>query len=87
MKKTGILFITLMLLAAMLTGCRSNPDTTNTTSTPAATSGTQSTTKATTPSTADNTKPSTGVIPSPSDMMPQPSDGTSLPGTNRGPRF
>lgn len=86
MKKTGILIIALLLIA-MLTGCRRNPDTTNSTNGSAAPSSTQTTARATTPSTAGNTKPSTGVIPGPSDVMPQPSDGTSMPSGNRGPRY
>lgn len=88
MSKAGILILTLLLVAAMFTGCRRrSPDTTNSTGTTTATTSTQSTTRATVPSTAGNTKPSTGVIPDATDLMPQPTDGTDMTRGHRGPRY
>ena len=78
MKKAGILIITLILVAAMFTGCRRGTTDTTGSSAPATTS---STAKPTTPKTTGTTKPSSGVIPGPSGMMPQPS-GSSAPGRN-----
>lgn len=84
MKKAGILILTLLLVAAMFSGCRRSPDTTNTTVAPTTTS---TTTKATRPSTTAGTKPSSGVIPDATDMMPQPTDGTGVTRGHRGPRY
>lgn len=79
MKKAGIFFITLILVAAMATGCRRGTTNTTGTSTPA----TSSTAKVTTPKTTGTTKPSAGIIPSPSDVVPHPSGSTA---TGRGHR-
>ena len=84
MKKAGILIFTLLLVTAMFSGCRRNPDTTNTTAAPTTTS---TTSKATRPSTPGNTKPSSGVIPDPSNMMPQPTEGSNATRGHRGPRY
>ena len=82
MKKAGILILTVLLVAAMCSGCRRTPDTTNTTMTP----GTSTTTKATSPSTTKTPK-ATGVIPDATDLMPDATNGTILPRGQRGPRY
>ena len=79
MKKAGILILTVLLVAAMCSGCRRTPDTTMT-------PGTSSTTKATTPSTTKTPK-ATGVIPDATDLMPDATNGTILPRGQRGPRY
>lgn len=79
MKKAGIFIFTLILVAAMFTGCRRG--TTDTTGTGTAAPTTTTTAKPTTPKTTGTTKPSSGVVPSPSDMMPDPS-GSTAPGRN-----
>ena len=77
MKRAGILIIALILVAAMFSGCRRGTTDTTGTTTPT----TATTAKPTTPKTTGTTKPSKGLIPSPDDMMPEPS-GTTTPGRN-----
>ena len=84
MQKTGIFVLMIVLVAAMFCGCRRQPDTTNATTVPATT---HSTGKATVPSTAGNTKPSTGVIPDGTTMLPQPTDGTDMGRGRMIPRY
>lgn len=84
MRKAGILILTLVLVSAMFCGCRRQPDTTNTTTAPGTT---QSTGKVTTPGTTGSTKPSTGMIPDGTTVMPQPTDGSQATRGHRGPRY
>jgi len=92
MKKFTLLALTFVLIAALFTGCRRNPETTGST----ATSST-STAPATKPTTKPTTKPAettrpdgTGVLPDATDLMPDMTDGTTGTGTprgHRGPRY
>lgn len=86
MKKAGILIMTMLLVAAMFTGCRRrNPDTTNTTVKP--TTGTTATTKAPKPSTTAPAPSATGVIPDATDLMPDTTKGTDMGRGRMGPRY
>ena len=88
MSKAGILILTLLLVAAMFTGCRrGESNTTNSTTSTSGTTGTHATTKPTVPSTAATSQPSTGVIPDATDLMPQPSSSTKMPRGQGTPRF
>ena len=62
MKKFSVLALTFVLIAALFTGCRTNPDTTG--STPAATTGAAPTTKPAATKPDSTTRPDgTGVLP------------------------
>ncbi len=91
MRKAGILMFTVLLVAAMFTGCRNTgTDTTTSTATkattPSTSSGTQATIRPTVPSTTTGTKPSSGVIPDATDVVPTPS-GTDIGRGRMGPRY
>lgn len=79
MKKAGIFIFTMILVVAMFTGCRRG--TTDTTGTGTTAPTTTTTARPTMPKTTGNTKPSSGVVPGPGDLMPDPS-GSTAPGRN-----
>lgn len=88
MKKAGILMLALLLVAAMFTGCRRRePNTTNSTHSTVTPTSTHSTSRATVPSTSGHTRPSTGIIPDATDLMPDTTDGTDMTRAHRGPRY
>lgn len=85
MKRAGILIFTLLLVAAMFTGCRRrSPETTNSTAAPTTT---HSTTRATVPSSTTTVPKTTGVIPDATDLMPDATNGTDMSRGHRGPRY
>lgn len=85
MKKAGILMLTLVLVAAMFSGCRRRNDgTTNTTMIPSTPGTTQTTTRATMPSTTMTRPETTGVIPDATDLLPDSTDGTGVTGSDMG---
>lgn len=84
MKKAGILMLTLVLVAAMFSGCRRRTDeSTNTTMAPTTTT-TQTTTRATMPSTTMTRPATTGVIPDATDLLPDGTSGTGATGSDMG---
>ena len=86
MKKFSVLALTFVLIAALFTGCRTNPDTTG--STPAATTGAAPTTKPAATKPDSTTRPDgTGVLPDATDLMPSGTSAPDMSRSHRGPRY
>ena len=86
MKKFSVLALTFVLIAALFTGCRTNPDTTG--STPAATTGAAPTTKPAATKPDSTTRPDgTGVLPDATDLVPDMTSGSNGARGNMGPRY
>lgn len=88
MKKAGIVILTLILVAAMFSGCRRRPqETTNTTMTPTTTATTQTTTRATMPQTTVTHPSTTDSIPDTTELLPDGTAGTDMGRGRMGPRY
>ena len=84
MKKFSILALTFLLTATLFAGCRRNPGTTGPSDTGANTTApSQTTTQSTTLPHTSGTKPSTGILPDATDLMPEMPDGTTSSGYAR----